>query len=179
MRLSFLGHIYCVGSPSGTSCVCCPSAELCFPGNNREPRTTVQQPCSSHSGSWLVYARDKWVVFHTSYLTVMHCNPLSVSVAVVLTLVFAIGLAKTTPADWYHSERFLLALFYLFWAGCIFTIYCYWSVFLLWPQSPPPVTYVFVLLRQVLLLLRLYFSILTIPVQALSSAHVLTITPPI
>jgi hypothetical protein len=32
-------------------------------------------------------------VFHTSYLTVMHCHPLSV--AVVLTLVFAIGLAET------------------------------------------------------------------------------------
>jgi hypothetical protein len=56
--------------------------------------------------SWLVYSRqklestlqwDKHVVFHTSYLTVMHCHPLSVSVAVVLILVFTISLAETTP----------------------------------------------------------------------------------
>jgi hypothetical protein len=58
--------------------------------------------------------QDKWVDFHTGYLTVMHCHPLSVSVAVVLTLVFAIGLAETTPTDWSHGERFLFALFYLF-----------------------------------------------------------------
>jgi hypothetical protein len=50
---------------------------------------------------------------------------LSVSVAVLLTLVFAIGLVETTSADWTHSERFLLALFYLFWAGSKITIYCY------------------------------------------------------
>jgi hypothetical protein len=29
----------------------------------------------------------------------MHCHPLSVSAAVVLTLVFTIGLAETAPAD--------------------------------------------------------------------------------
>jgi hypothetical protein len=44
-------------------------------------------------------------VFHPSYFTVMHCHPLSVSAAVVLTLVFAIGLAEATPADWYHGKR--------------------------------------------------------------------------
>jgi hypothetical protein len=36
-------------------------------------------------------------VFHTSYFTVMHCHPFSVSAAVVLTLVFTIGLAETAP----------------------------------------------------------------------------------
>jgi hypothetical protein len=36
-------------------------------------------------------------VFHTSYLTVVHCHPLSVSAAVVLTLVFTTGLAETAP----------------------------------------------------------------------------------
>jgi hypothetical protein len=36
-------------------------------------------------------------VFHTSYFTVMHCHPLSESVAVVLTLVFPVGLAETAP----------------------------------------------------------------------------------
>jgi hypothetical protein len=60
--------------------------------------------------------QDKRTVFHTSYFTVMHCHPLSVSVAVILTLVFTIGLAETAPADWIHGERLLLALFYLFWA---------------------------------------------------------------
>jgi hypothetical protein len=34
-------------------------------------------------------------VFHPSYLTVMHGHPLSVSDAVVLMLVFTIGLAET------------------------------------------------------------------------------------
>jgi hypothetical protein len=34
-------------------------------------------------------------VFHPSSLTVMHCHHLSVSAAVVLTLVFTIGLAET------------------------------------------------------------------------------------
>jgi hypothetical protein len=36
----------------------------------------------------------------------MHCHPLSVSVAVVLTLIFAIGLVETSPADWTHGESF-------------------------------------------------------------------------
>jgi hypothetical protein len=36
-------------------------------------------------------------------------------------------LAENTLADWSHNERFLFALFYLFWAGCIITIYFYWS----------------------------------------------------
>jgi hypothetical protein len=44
----------------------------------------------------------------------MHCHPLSV--AAVLTLVFTVGLVENAPADWTHGERFLLALFYLFWA---------------------------------------------------------------
>jgi hypothetical protein len=52
--------------------------------------------------------------FYTNYLIVMHCHPLFVSVAVILTIIFAIGLAETTPTDWTHGERFLLALFYLF-----------------------------------------------------------------
>jgi hypothetical protein len=49
----------------------------------------------------------------------VHCHPLSVSVAVVLTPVFATGLAENAPADWTYGKRFSLALFYLFWAGCI------------------------------------------------------------
>jgi hypothetical protein len=98
----------------------------------------------------------------------MHCHSLSVSVAVVLTLAFTIGLAETTPTDCSHGERFLFAFFYLFWAGCKITVYCYWSGFPLQPQNSSPVTYVCILLGQEVLLLRLYFSILTIPVQALS-----------
>jgi hypothetical protein len=54
----------------------------------------------------------------------MHCRPFSVSTAVVLTLVFAKGLEDTALADWSHSERFLLTLFYLFWEGYIITVYC-------------------------------------------------------
>jgi hypothetical protein len=41
----------------------------------------------------------------------MHCHPLFVSVAVILTTIFAIGLAETAPADWTHGEKFLFALF--------------------------------------------------------------------
>jgi hypothetical protein len=55
----------------------------------------------------------------------MHCHPLSVSAAVVLTLVFAIGLAETVPLIGLMVKGFLFALFYLFWAGCIITIYGY------------------------------------------------------
>jgi hypothetical protein len=40
---------------------------------------------------------DKRTVFHTSDFTIMHCHPLSLSVTIVLTLVFTIGLAKTAP----------------------------------------------------------------------------------
>jgi hypothetical protein len=45
------------------------------------------------------FPTEKWIVFHSSYLTVMHCCPFSVSAAVVLTLVFATGLEDTAPAD--------------------------------------------------------------------------------
>jgi glycogen synthase len=115
-----------------------------------------------------------------SYFTVMYCHSLSVSVAVVLTLVLAIDLAKTIPADWIHGERVLLALFNLFWAGCIITAYFYWYGLPSWSQSPHPVTYVCILLGQEMLSLGLYFSeILTIPVQALSLGHTLTTKPPI
>jgi hypothetical protein len=46
--------------------------------------------------------------FHTSYLTVMHCHPLSISAAVVLTLVFTIGLAETAPLIGLTVEGFYL-----------------------------------------------------------------------
>jgi hypothetical protein len=49
----------------------------------------------------------------------MYYHSLSVSVAVVFTLVFATVLAETAPADWTYGKRLLLALFYLFWARCI------------------------------------------------------------
>jgi hypothetical protein len=55
----------------------------------------------------------------------MHCHLLAISVAVVLTLVFAIGLVETSPTDWSHGEKILFALFYLFWAGCKIAVYCY------------------------------------------------------
>jgi hypothetical protein len=146
------------------------------------------QPCSSHSlklpsllmaEAWGVNSptgQMVWAFFHTNYLIVMHCHHFSVSVAVVLTLVF-IGLAETAPADWTHSERFLFALFYLFWAWCLITVHCNWSGFPSCPQSPPLVTIICILLRQEVLWLRLYFSILFIPVQALSLGYALTITP--
>jgi hypothetical protein len=47
------------------------------------------------------------------------------------------------------------------------------------PRNPPPVTYARALSRQDVLLLRLYCSTLTNPVQALLSGHALTITPSI
>jgi hypothetical protein len=53
--------------------------------------------------------------FYTSYLTVMHCHTLFVSVAVILTIIVAIGLAETAPTDWTHGKKFLFALLYLFW----------------------------------------------------------------
>jgi hypothetical protein len=68
---------------------------------------------------------NKLTIFHVSYSTVMHCHPLFVSLAIVLTLIFAIGLVETIPTDWTHSKKLLLALFYLFWAGYITTVYCY------------------------------------------------------
>jgi hypothetical protein len=112
----------------------------------------------------------------------LHCNtlsPLSVSFSVVLTLVFATGLAETTPTYWTQGEKFLLALFYLIWAGCLITVYYYWYGFPLCSQSPLPVTYTCTLLRQEVLSAELCFSILTIPVQTLSLGHALTTTPPI
>jgi hypothetical protein len=42
---------------------------------------------------------DKWTAFCASYFTVMDCHSLSVSVAVVLTLIFTIGLAEIDPMD--------------------------------------------------------------------------------
>jgi hypothetical protein len=47
------------------------------------------------------------------------------------------------------------------------------------PRNPLPVTHACVLHGQDILLLRLYCSTLTIPVQALLLGHALTITPSI
>jgi hypothetical protein len=46
-------------------------------------------------------------------------------------------------------------------------------------RNPPPVTHACTLQGQEVLLLRLYCSTLTLPVQALLSGHALTITPSI
>jgi hypothetical protein len=115
------------------------------------PRMAGQQLCSNHTlEADSLRMTEAWGIdspmgqldcFYTSYLTVMHCHPLFVSVAVILTIIFAIGQAETASADWTHSERFLFVLFYLFWEWCIVAVYCYWCGFPLWPQSPPPVTY--------------------------------------
>jgi hypothetical protein len=91
-------------------------------------------------GNWLIYAwlnleestlqRDKKTVFHTSDFTARHCHSLSVSAAVVLTrLCHKFG--KNCPC-WLD----LLALFYLFWAGCIITVYCFWYGLPSWSQEP-------------------------------------------
>jgi hypothetical protein len=118
-------------------------------------------------------------VFHSSYFTVMHCHPLSVSVAVVLTLVFTIGLAKTAPADWSHGERFFIC--------CLLSLlgrmhnYCLLLLIWLHFKAPEP----FSCDRCVhttwagSVVTKIYFSILTIPVPALSLGHALTTTPPI
>jgi hypothetical protein len=50
---------------------------------------------------------------------------------------------------------------------------------LIWFPFTAPVTHVCVLCQQEELLLRLYYFILTIPVQSLSLGHALTITPPV
>jgi hypothetical protein len=113
---------------------------------------------------------DKWVIFHTSYLIVMRCHLLTVFVAVVFTLVFAIGLAETTPTECSHGERFFIC----FLLSLLSRMHNYWSGFPFGPPSLPPVIYVCMLLRQEVLLLRLYFSMLNIPVQALSLGHALT-----
>jgi hypothetical protein len=140
------------------------------------------------AGSWLVYAVpklmestiqwDKRTVFHTSYFSVMYCHYLSVSVVVVFPLVFAIGLAETAPTDWNHGERLLLALFHLFWAGCIITVYCYWYGLPSWSQSPYPLTYVCILLQQEMLSLGLCFSIgLCHCVMHSQSCHLSSVLP--
>jgi hypothetical protein len=63
-------------------------------------------------------------LFYTTYLSVMHCHPLFVSVAVILTIVFAIGLAETDPADWSQGERFLL-LSCISLEGYTIAVHCY------------------------------------------------------
>jgi hypothetical protein len=117
--------------------------------NSASQETTGDQEQQNDSpelvttGSWLVYAwqklegstlqQDKWVVFHTSYFTVMHCHLLSVSAAVVLTLVFTIGLTETygwislmVKGFYYLSSTSL--------AGCKITVCYYWSGLI---ESPP------------------------------------------
>jgi hypothetical protein len=161
---------------------CPPSAGLCFPENNRGPRMAGWQPCCHHQWNLTTLCTaEAWgtnspmgqmYCFHSGYFTVIHCHPFSVSVAVFLTIVFAIG-------DWTHDERLLSALVYPIWAGCIITIYCYWYGLPLWSHIPHPVTYVCILFSQEVMSQGLYFSILTILMQSLSLGHVLTITPSI
>jgi hypothetical protein len=95
--------------------------------------------------------------FYTSYFTVMHCHPLFVFVAIILTIIFARGLAETTPTDWTHGERFLLAVFYLFWEllSIVTGVVCLRGL-----RALPPLTYVCILLREEMLSLGLCYSIL-------------------
>jgi hypothetical protein len=68
-------------------------------------------------GRWLVYTWqklevlllqwDKWTFFYA------RCHPSSVSVAIVLTLVFAIGLSETAPAHWSQWKVFISSLLLL------------------------------------------------------------------
>jgi hypothetical protein len=98
-----------------------------------------------------------------------HCDILSLLVCICGCSShpsFCHRFGKTSPADRIHGEKLLLAFFYLFWAGCIITVYCYWYVLSSWSQSPPPVTYVCILLRQEMSL-GLCFSIFTILVHRL------------
>jgi hypothetical protein len=77
----------------------------------------------------------------------MHCHPLFVSVVVILTIIFAIGLAETDPTDWTHGERFDLLC-----SISLGRMHNYCLLFLMWlpfiTSDPLPVTYVYILLRQ-------------------------------
>jgi hypothetical protein len=65
-----------------------PSAGLHFPRNYRGPRTTGQQPCSSHPKSWLVYIGQKLRSQLSNRQTgcfshqLSHCNALSFLICV-------------------------------------------------------------------------------------------------
>jgi hypothetical protein len=69
--------LYCLESPSGPDSP--PLAGLCFPGNNRGPRTMDDSPALVTTGSWLVYTwqkfeestlqRDKQAMFFTPVIS--------------------------------------------------------------------------------------------------------------
>jgi hypothetical protein len=162
---------------------CPPLAGLRFPGKNRGPRVAGWQPCSSHLRKLTnLHTVEAWGVNSpTGQIDcfphqLFHCNALSPLVCICccsshLSLRHKFG--KNCP-HWLD----LLAFFYLFWEEYIITV-CYWYGLPSWSQSPHPMTYVCILLRQKILSLRLCYSIRTIPVQALSSGHALTTIPPI
>jgi hypothetical protein len=61
----------------------------------------------------------------------MYCHSLSVSVAVVLTLVFAIGLAETAPTNWIYYLSSLLSRIHNY---CLLLLI--WSPFMVSEPSP-------------------------------------------
>jgi hypothetical protein len=139
-----------------------PSAGLSFPGHNREPRTAGQQPCSSHSQKLTsLHTAEAWGV--NSSTGQMGCFAHWLSHYNALSPLVCVCCYSSHPSLCHMLDRN-----HPHWLDS------QWKVFIC-----SILTYVCILLRQGELLLRLYFSILTIPVQALSSGHALTITPTI
>ena len=109
------------------------------------------EPCSSHSGSWLVHAWQKledssallqphsgsWLVnaqWKLEDLAVeismdFHCQPWTLSLIGIIAVLFTTGLASVTPQDCDLSQKLQLAACYLTVVGSLILIRCLlWSI---------------------------------------------------
>ena len=113
--------------------------------------TKDADPCSSHSRSWLVHARQKLEASsallqpHSSSCLVnawqklkdlaikismdIYCQPWPLSLIGIIAVLFAIGLASVTAQDWDLDQKLQLALCYLIIVGSLILIRCLlWSI---------------------------------------------------
>ena len=123
-------------------------------------------PCSSHSRSWVVHARQKLEASsallqpHSSSCLVnawqklkdlaikismdIYCQPWPLSLIGIIAVLFAIGLASVTAQDWDLDQKLQLALCYIIIVGSLILIRCLlWSILqtkLLHGITDPPFT---------------------------------------
>ena len=87
------------------------------------------EPCSRHSGSWLVNTRRNLEDLAIKMSMDFHCQPWPLSLIGIIAVLFAIGLDSVTPQDWDLGQKLWLAVCYLTVVGSLILIRCLlWSI---------------------------------------------------
>ena len=88
----------------------------------------ILQPCSSHApaAGWVVNARLSVRIQLSKHQWIFNCQPWTLSLIAIISVLFATGLALVAPQDWDLGQKLQLAVCYLTVVGSVI-LFFFWK----------------------------------------------------